>query len=249
MCLTANDPTITLSVITGEFYSCTASTRGGGIFVQGTGEVTVKETLFYKGIAQTNSGSGGGGIDLWSLKKPPHLEGSSFIQCKTADDGGGVGIWSSPSFQQTCFVSCHFAYCEINHTTGSDGGCIIVWLSNAAIACSNTLFVDSHSEFQGGAMSHNIYSNLGHNSSIPLFFFCFFKNNSAKTNPGHDVYFEDWRPTQPFVHCFSLSATNRVYDNKYKTAHNNDWLPQEIAIVVHILQFSQIYIIVNYTFH
>ena len=230
MCLTANDPTITLSVITGEFYSCTASTRGGGIFVQGTGEVTVKETLFYKGIAQTNSGSGGGGIDLWSLKKPPHLEGSSFIQCKTADDGGGVGLWSSPSFQETCIISCRFVQCEINHTTSSDGGSLMVWNSNAAIGCSNTLFVDSHSELQGGAVTHYIYTNASHNSSIPLFYFCFFKNNSAQSKPGNDVYFQEWKPTQPFHHCFSLTATNRVYDNKNSATHNNDWLSQTVYL-------------------
>ena len=213
--------TVSLSITNGEFYSCKSSYRGGGIYVGGIGKLKVTTTLFSGCVAEAKADYGGGGINNDAAQEVPSIECSSFISCTSGNDGGGVAIWDSPSFQKVCLTDSRFVECKGLASTGSDGGSLIVWFSNAAIGCSNTLFVDSHSDQRGGAVSQYIYSSAKHTPSIRLFYFCFFKNNSARINPGNDVYFEDWKPTQPFLYCFSLTQTNRVY---FSGTHD-DWLP------------------------
>ena len=220
--LNVSNSAISLTVSKGEFYSCISSYRGGGIYVEGIGDINITNTIFHQCIAQAAENYGGGGIEIDSEKKIPRIDNTDFILCKSGNDAGGVGIWKSPlTFQETCILSCRFVQCEINHTLNSDGGSLLLWYSKAAIGCSNTLFTDSYSELRGGAASYNISGN--HNSSIPLFIFCFFKNNSAQSNPGNDIYFEGWIPDSPFLNCFSVTKTNRVYFNG---VHDN-WLPQD----------------------
>ena len=217
--------TVSLFVTKGEFYSCKAAPyRGGGIYVGRIGKLEVTTSLFSGCVAEAKADCGGGGIDLNGAQAFPYIKCSSFISCTSGNDGGGLAIWSSPSFQKICLTDSRFVGCKGLANPGTDGGSLIVWASEAAIGSSNTLFVDSHSEWSGGAASYNI--TRSHNSTIPLFSFCFFKNNSARYNPGNDVFFAEWSPTQPFHHCFSLTATNRVYDNKNSATHNNDCLPQ-----------------------
>ena len=226
VCLNMSDSALSLSVIKGEFYYCSASIRGGGIYAEGIGEVTVTNTFFFRCSAESSNGSGGGGIEMWNLQKLPRIDSSSFLACKTADNAGGVGIWNTPSaYQGKCVLSCRFMQCEVNLRGGSDGGSLMMWFSNASIQCTETVFLDSHSEYHGGAASYYIYSSAGHESSLHLFVFCFFKNNTSRTTPGNDVYFREWTPSQPFLQCFSLSATNRVYCDPSGATYNNNWLP------------------------
>ena len=179
-------------------------------------------------MAVARNDYGGGGIEITSAQKPPRIENIEFILCKSGNDGGALGIRSSPIHQETCVLSCCFVQCEINHTESSDGGSLLVWYSNAAIGCSNTLFLDNHSEQRGGAVSYHIYTSAGYHSSIHLFFFCFFRNNSARINPGNDVFFREWSPSQPFLHCFSLSAELRGYIYSSGTTQTSNWLPHGI---------------------
>ena len=187
----------------------------------------MKESLFSKCEAKTTTYAGGGGVEILSAQTAPQIQSSSFTICKSGNDCGGVGIWFSSRFVSTCLSDCNFILCKITNTSTSDGGSVIVWNSSAAIGCSNTLFVDSHSEKHGGAVTQNIYNNAGHSSSIHLFSFCFFKNNSAKSDPGNDVYFNDWTPSEPFLHCFSLTETKRICYYSEDTYHTNkdNWLP------------------------
>ena len=104
----------------------------------------------------------------------------------------------------------------------------MMWNSNAAVGCTNTLFTDSHSELQGGAVSQYIYNNVSLDLTIHLLTFCFFNNNSANSNPGNDVYFHGWKPTQPFLHCFSTTKDERIcyYSGGVYYTDKDDWLPQ-----------------------
>ena len=121
----------------------------------------------------------------------------------------------------TSIIDCRFILCKAKLRDESDGGSVMVWRSNGAPGCSNSLFADSHSECQGGAATYYVYSRPSHKTSLSLFLFCFFKNNSANLNPGNDVYFQGWLPDIPFLHCFSLTQTKRIYPNNH-----DDWLPQ-----------------------
>ena len=148
--------TVSLFVTKGEFYSCVVSHRGGGIYADRIGKVEVTMTLFHACIAEAQLDYGGGGIGIDSATALPSIESSSFISCISGNDAGGVALWYSPFFQRTCFANSRFVGCQGLSTTGSDGGSIIIWWSNAAIGFSNTLFVDCHSEFHGGALSYYI---------------------------------------------------------------------------------------------
>ena len=142
-----------------------------------------------------------------------------------------MGIWSSPSFQQTCIICCSFSQCEATKADNSDGACLIVWSSNAAIGCSNTLFANSHSAFHGGAISYNIDKTVPHKKSISLFSFCFFHKNIC--NVGNDVYLLEWTPDIPFLHSFSTTFSSRVcyvssssvWNNPSAYQNKDDWLP------------------------
>ena len=214
--------TVTLTVKKSEFDSCKANpNRGGAIYAEGIKTVTIEYSLFHQCMAVARNDYGGGAIEICNIQNPPSIEATSFILCKSGNDAGGVGIWDSPSFQKICLTDSRFVECKGLASAGSDGGCLIVWFSNAAIGCSNTLFIDSRSEQRGGGASYYIYSSADHQSSIHLFFFCFFKNNSAILTPGNDVFFYDWISENPFLHCFSSTRNNRVYYN----GNVDDWLP------------------------
>ena len=170
----------------------------------------MKDTLFSKCEAKTQTSAGGGGVEMLYAQRAPQIQSSSFIICKSGNDGGGVGIWNSSLYHEVCISDSSFIQCKITNTSSSEGGSFIVWNSKAAIGCSNTLFADSYSARRGGASSYYIFNNAGHSSSIHLFSFCFFKDNSAKSNPGNDVYFQEWKPTKPFLHCSSTTKEKRI---------------------------------------
>ena len=224
-----NNPEASLTITYGQFFACIATdARGGGIFAEGLKTFTVHNALFSCCSAGGSPDCGGAGMEIESVTTPPTIESCVFLSCISSNDGGGMGIWHSPSFQQKCIVCCNFIHCEAQHSSSSDGGSLIVWYSNAAIGCSNVLFADSHSERRGGAASFNITGT--HNSTIPLFSFCFFKNNKALLNPGNDVNFHDWKPTEPFLHCFSTTKENRIsyrFEGDYHTDQDN-WPPHGI---------------------
>ena len=90
--------------------------------MEGIGEVCIKESLFHACIAEATADYGGGGIEINSTQKPPRIENTEFILCKSGNDGAGVGIWSSPIYQGICLSDCSFEHCPIKHTSSSDGG-------------------------------------------------------------------------------------------------------------------------------
>ena len=95
--------TVSLTVSKGEFYSCKAAPyRGGGIYVEGIGEVHIEDTLLFECIAEAQLEYGGAGIEMVSLQKPPRIESCAFISCSSGDDAGGLGIWFIPVYQETC---------------------------------------------------------------------------------------------------------------------------------------------------
>ena len=89
------------------------------------------------------------------------------------------------------------------------------------VGISNSLFIENHA-YYGGAVELYEYSLSAFDRLIT---FSFFQKNTGTY--GNDVHFDITLPrNSPLLHCFSLSATNRVYDNKTKATHNDDWLPQ-----------------------
>ena len=221
--------TLTLTVTKGLFYSCKASpNQGGGIYIKEIKTLTVVDSLFYKCIAEAHDNYGGGGIQMWNIQEPFIIETTSFISCESGNDGGGVATSIDPTWQEISISHSLFLQCKGTSTNPeyiSDGGSLMIGNSNAAICCSNTLFADSHSTSRGGGITCMINSHSQFIPSIPLFSFCFFKNNSAKTNPGNDIYIEGWKPTNPFLHCFSLTPTKRVYPN----GNDDNWLALRIT--------------------
>ena len=228
---------VSLTVTNGEFYSCKSTPqRGGGIYIEGIGDVHIKQTLFLECIAEATNAGGSGGIEMWTVQKPPQIEECSFLLCKSGDDGGGLGIWSSPLYQETCVKECFFLECKLNHTTSSGGGGMIVWDSKAAIGCSECLFSKCHSAFIGGALCYCITSSTFTN--IPLSSFCFFNQNTAKENCGNDAYFLEWTPTAPFLHSFSTSSSFRIavapstrtWTDVTTYMPSDNWLPQGLDL-------------------
>ena len=214
--------TVTLSVIKGEFYSCKASpNRGGGIYAEGIKTLTIQESLFHKCIAEAKNDFGGGGIQLLSIQQPFIIQSTAFLSCESGNDGGGISIYIYATWQRVCFVDDRFVGCKGLYEQGSDGGSLMLWDSNASVGCSNTIFADSYCAMRGGAVSYYIFTSANHPSSIQLFTFCFFQNNQVKSNRTNDAYFEDWKPTQPFLHCFSTTSVNRVHP----PTNDNNWLP------------------------
>ena len=236
--LSVTSSSIKLVVLKGEFHSCRATKyEGGGIYAKEIQEISVSNSLFSSCSCASEEDYGGAGIELWSIQNPLRIQETSFLLCHSANDAGGLGIWSSPPFQQTCILDCCFVGCTASPNTGNnDGGCLMIWYSNAAIGCSNTLFADSHSEGDGGAAAERIIqaSNYRYNTGIPLFIFCFFKNNSAKSNPGNDVFFYEWKPTEPFLHCFSTTKEKRIsyYSSGDYHFDKDSWLPQTYILVI-----------------
>ena len=234
--LNVSNSAVSLTVTKSEFHSCKADPyRGGGIYLEGIGKVKIIETLFHECTCKATNDAGGGGIEMWNIQKSPTIERADFISCESGNDGGGLGIWKSPVYQDTCVKGCCFVECKSSNATSSDGGGLMVWNSSAAICCSDTLFSHSHSDYRGGAASVFAYNNTQFSSSLPLFSFSFFTDNTASY--GNDLFLVEWTPTYPFFHSFSTTGvskvryvsngndrwTERFWDDK------NDWLPQGIV--------------------
>ena len=222
-----DDNSITLSVTNGEFYSCTATRyEGGGIYIYGINKATITDSLFLTCRTEAPNDGIGGGIDLSSIQDYPLVQSSSFISCTSGCDAGGLAFRPCPKWEHVCVVSCHFVNCEGQNTQSTDAGSYEVWDSNAAIGCSNTLFVNSHAERRGGASTIGIDNSARHSDSIHLFCFCFFNDNSAEFKPGNDVFFYEWKPTEPFLHCFSTTKEYRIsyYSNNDYHFDKDDWL-------------------------
>ena len=222
-----------LTIIDGEFFSCKATTaHGGGIYAQGLNTIVVRNMLFSSCSAGGTPDYGGGGVEMVSITTPPKIHCCLFLSCISNNDAGGMGILNSPRYQTNCIFECFFLACEGKHSSSTDGGSLMVWSSNGAICCSNTLFTDSRSAWRGGAASYLIYSNANHNSSIPLFTFCLFKNSTSLADYGNDIFFGEWKPTEPFLHCFSTTREKRIcyYSENIYHSGNDNWLPQGIVI-------------------
>ena len=223
-----SDSRATLTIKKGEFYSCEASpNRGGGIYAEGIDTATIEDCLFYGCIAEAGNDYGGGAIQLWNIQQPFAVERTTFISCESKNDGGAISAAYCPKWHETSIVDSLFIHCTVTNSIGSDGGSLMVWESSAAIGCSNTLFANSYSERGGGAVTQYIYTTANHSPFIHLFSFCFFKNNSAKSHPSNDVFFNDWKPTEPFLHCFSTTIENRIcyYEGNNYHTDKDDWFP------------------------
>ena len=225
---------ISLSVIKGEFYSCKANpSLGGGIYLEGIGQVDIKDSLFHQCSAVSSVDYGGGGIEMWKIQNPPNIKTVWFIFCESGNDAGGLGIWSSPFYQETCVKECHFIECKLHHPTSSGGGGMIVWYSSAAVGCSECLFSKCNSAFLGGGFAYYITSSQALVES-PLISFCFCNENTAKENCGNDAFFVEWTPHDPFLLSFSMSSSWTIaFLSSFSTISNTGtyknrdiWLPQ-----------------------
>ena len=214
-----SDSTVSLSIQKSEFYSCRATGHeGGGIYTEGIGEVKVSHCLFYACTCASQYNYGGAGLEMWTIQNPPLVQDSSFVSCYSGNDAGGVGFYSCPNWQGTCVARCIFIDCKANKPNDADGGSIEIWYSDAVVMSSDSLFAKCYSAWRGGAVSYNITM---HKSTDPLLSFCFFSDNTGNT--GNDVYFEAWKPAEPFLHCFSTTPRSpRVVPSE----HDADWLPQ-----------------------
>ena len=163
-------------------------------------------------------------MQLWNVQEHPHIADTFFISCETGNDGGGLGIWNSPLYQETCVKGCRFILCRGNNTSSSGGGGMIVWSSYAANGCSECIFVSCSSPQIGGGLCYGIASSTSL-KNIPLSSFCFFKDNSCSR--GNDAFIEGWMPTKPFLHCFSTTTNSPRID---PSGHDDNWHPQETIL-------------------
>ena len=191
------------------------------MYAEGIQTVAVQDSIFHQCIAEAGTNFGGGGIELCNIQHPFTIESTAFISCESRNDAGGISAVHCPMWTKTCFLDCSFIGCSATPAADNDAGSLLVWRCYAEISCSNILFADSRSERRGGCSSYYIYPNISHDSTVYLFLFCFFKNGSSKDNTGNDAYFYDWKPTEPFFHCFSIiTPSPRIYPS----GHDN-WLP------------------------
>ena len=233
--LNVSNSGVSLTVTKSEFHSCEADPyRGGGIYVEGIGSLQVRDSLFHKCSAGGFDDYGGGGIEVNTCGEYPLIEDTSFISCQSGSDGAGMGIWSPPFYHKTCLLNSRFVSCRAApFGNDNDGASLMVWNSSALICISNSIFAHSHSEYRGGAVTQYIFNNASHSSSIHLFLFCFFKDNSAEFKPGNDVYFHDWIPSNPFLHCFSTTQEYRIsyYSSRDYHFDKDNWLPYTIIYI------------------
>ena len=234
--MNVSNSAVSLTVIQSEFHACKASPhRGGGIYAEGIGEVKIERTFFADCTCEPDNNAGGGGMQLFNVQEPQHIIDSSFISCESGNDGGGISIWYTPVYQETCVKGCRFIGCKGNNSTSSDGGSIIIWYSGAAIGCSETLFSHCSSEYRGGAATCFSYTSTEFSSSLPLFSFCFFTDNTC--NVGSDVFLVEWIPSEPFFFSFSTTGESNVHyvdnaDDRTKEdcwKPKSNWLPQGIV--------------------
>ena len=210
-----------------------SGTGGGAVFVSETSEFVVSSSLFLSCVCHTSYSSDGGAIEMVDPTSTITINNCAFVRCCAYDDGGAVCIWGCPSCYNRCFSEYRFIGCEGKDPASSDGGSLIVWNSNAVVSCSNTLFADSHSTFHGGAAAYYIRNGISHDSSLYLFSFCFFKDNSAKDIYGADIFFEEWVPTVPFLHSYSTTVSSRIcyvedsanWNVPEEFKNKDNWLP------------------------
>ena len=223
-----------LQIVECVFDSCettineASGTGGGAVFVSDASELTMSCSVFQSCVVYTSNSGDGGAIEMLTLSSNLLINNCIFLRCVSGDDGGAICMWDFPSWQKTCVTDSRFILCEGRHPDNADGGSVMIWRSKAAIGFSNTLFGDSHATYRGGALCYYIYSTEDHHSSIHLITFCFFRNNSVESDSGNDIYFNDWIPDKPFLHCFSITKENSicyVIDDVYHFDKDN-WLPQ-----------------------
>ena len=149
----------------------------------------------------------------------PSVQNSFFLRCSSGDDGGAWNDqWSVSNAAFVC-VNCQFIQNRNNGSVHGGGGAIEYWSLVNKLGITNSLFSENHSNYRGGSVSMGTSQGVSLQST--LIQFCFFSMNSAHINLGNDVYFEGSFPSEPFLHCFSITPSNRV-----NPASNDDnWLP------------------------
>ena len=216
-----NVSSVTLSVTNGEFYECKAtSDRGGGIYCQGIGKVTVKTSFFSWCTCKANSDLGGGGIGVYDIQTQPHIECCDFVHCSSGNDGGGISICYSYSHPDTLPITkCRFFCCYANSTANGDGGAIILWKNQEIFGLSNCLFSSGHSILRAGATSFGFGSMI--QVSFSFICFSFFSGNTAPN--GNDICLYNVKGN-PILHSFTTIDVNTLY-NSTSECFIVDWLP------------------------
>ena len=213
---------VTLSVTTCDFYECKATEElGGGIYCDGIGIFIVENSLFKSCTCKAKNYAGGGGIGVHNIQTKPEIKYSDFIHCSSGNDGGGISIRYSYSYQNTLPITkCRFFSCSANNSDNGDAGAIHVWRNKQIFGVSDCLFSLGHSVRRAGAISFGFDSKI--QVSFPFICFSFFTGNTAPN--GTDISFYNMQGN-PILRSFTKSASNNVYDRDSDNYLVN-WLPE-----------------------
>ncbi|KAH7816694.1 uncharacterized protein MONOS_18214 [Monocercomonoides exilis] len=209
----------TLTVENSSFVKCNAtSTRGGGIYAFSIAECTVKHCSFVECFYFSEKDFGGAGAEIEGMTVQVFVENCLFKDGWSENDGGGLGIWKSKTFNtKDCVLNCFFCNCSGNNEASTDGGGFFNWDASDKVVSRNCLFQGCHSDWRGGAVS---MMTKGYNEN--LMWFCFFHNNTAKF--GNDIHEDDNFTDSQIAFCYSTQSEGVRYD---AGGDKSDWLPND----------------------
>eukprot|EP00770_Monocercomonoides_exilis_P015878 MONOS_15828.1-p1 / transcript=MONOS_15828.1 / gene=MONOS_15828 / organism=Monocercomonoides_exilis_PA203 / gene_product=unspecified product / transcript_product=unspecified product / location=Mono_scaffold01368:56-1469(-) / protein_length=423 / sequence_SO=supercontig / SO=protein_coding / is_pseudo=false len=145
----------TLTVENSSFVKCNAtSTRGGGIYAFSIAECTVKHCSFVECFYFSEKDFGGAGAEIEGMTVQVFVENCLFKDGWSENDGGGLGIWKSKTFNtKDCVLNCFFCNCSGNNEASTDGGGFFNWDASDKVVSRNCLFQGCHSDWRGGAVT------------------------------------------------------------------------------------------------
>ena len=205
-----------------SFISCKSTEKeGGAISVTNIGTITTENSYFEGCQCAHILGDCGGGAIWWnSVITQPMIRVCDFIRCVSGDEGGALSTRTNVFNEYFVVQNSRIIRCN---GTNDDGGGILLGGHRNYLGCTGILFTGCWCIRHGGAL----YSDCFNSYSSPLIRFCFFTQNTAQSNLGHDCYTVDAGSIIPLLHCFTTTTSNRVYPS----SNENNWLPHASIFV------------------
>ena len=201
-----------------SFISCRSTkNKGGAVSVTNINIVIIDDSYFEGCRCATGDGNCGGGAIYWgTVITQPMARLCNFIRCVAGDEGGALSSRTNSLNEHFVVQNARIVGC--NGTT-NDGGALMLGVYGHSLCCTSVLFSACHCNQRGGALWSSYFSA----ASDPLLRFCFFTQNTAQSNDGHDTYIYGTVSPNPMLHCFSTTTkSSRVHPSNKA----NNWLPQ-----------------------
>ena len=199
-----------------SFISCKSTQNAGGaISVTNIGTVTT-ENSYFEGCqcAHIIRDCGGGAIYWGTVITQPMIRVCDFIRCVAGDEGGALSTRTKALNEHFVLQDSRIIKCN---GTNDDGGGIVFGGGLYYLGCTGILFTGCWCKLHGGALISDCFNSY----SSSLIRFCFFTQNTAQSNQGHDCYTFSTGSIIPILHSFSTTQNNRVYPS----SNENNWFP------------------------